>query len=134
MTLPADRLETAADARPTQPSNAFIADEAPAPVLQSRNGADLTIYSGNDPGVEAPTLRSADIPEFVISGFPTRTNWVEVIISSKGDVETVKMVGPPQRLPDIMLLSRVKEWAFAPATKDGRAVRYRLTLSWNVTP
>ena len=131
---PTDRLETTADARSTQPSNELTADETPAPVLQSRNGPDLTIYSGNDPGVEAPTLRSAEIPEFVISGFPTRTNWVEVVISSKGDVETVKMVGPPQRLPDIMLLSRVKEWAFAPATKDGRAVRYRLTLSWNVTP
>jgi hypothetical protein len=121
-------------AAPAPPANSFTTGEAPVPALLSRNGPDMTIYSGNDPGVEAPTLRSNEIPELLISGFPARTNFVEVVVSTKGEVETVKMVGPPQRMPDIMLLSRLKEWAFVPATKDGRAVRYRLTLSWNVTP
>lgn len=103
-------------------------------LLLSRNGPDMRIYSGTDPGVEAPKLRSNEIPEFLIAGFPARANWVEVLVSEKGEVETVKMVGPPQRIPDVMLLSRVKEWTFDPATRNGTAVRYRLLLSWNVTP
>jgi hypothetical protein len=44
------------------------------------------------------------------------------------------MVDGPQRMPDIMLLSRAKELLFDPAVRNGVPVRYRLILSWNVTP
>ena len=111
-----------------------LSSEPPVDLLLSRNGPDMKIYSGTDPGVEAPKLRSNEIPEFLIAGFPARANWVEVLVSETGEVETVKMLGPPQRIPDVMLLSRVKEWTFDPATRNGTAVRYRLLLSWNVTP
>ena len=94
----------------------------------------MRVYSAADSGVEPPKLLSTEIAEALIAGVPTRTNSVEAIISGRGEVERVRMLGPPQRIPDVMLLSRMKEWLFAPATKDGTAVRYRLILSWNVTP
>ena len=107
---------------------------APTEELQSRAVPDLRIYSESDAGVQPPKLLSAEIPEWLIAGFPTKTNAVELIVGQRGDVERVRMLGPPQRIPDIMLLSRVKEWLFDPAVKDGTAVRYRMVLTWNVTP
>jgi len=84
--------------------------------------------------VNTSKLRSNEIPEFLIAGFERRPNSVEVIVNARGAVERVRMLGTPQRIPDIMLLSRVKEWLFDPATRDGAAVRYRMILTWNVTP
>jgi hypothetical protein len=94
----------------------------------------MRIYSAADQGIEPPRLQSVEILEGLIDGFPTKTNSVEVVVDAAGKVERVRMQGPPKRIPDIMLLSRVKEWVFAPATKDGAAVRYRMILSWDVTP
>ena len=111
-----------------------LPSEGPLPVLPSRQAPDLRIYSSNDAGVEPPRLRSAEIPELLIAGFEKRTNQVELVISERGDVQQARMIGPPQRMPDIMLLSRAKELLFDPAVRNGVPVRYRLILSWNVTP
>jgi hypothetical protein len=92
------------------------------------------VYTAADTDVEPPILRSSEIPEWLITGFEVRKNSVEVLISADGGVQRARMLGAPQRLPDVMLLSRVKEWVFAPATRDGIPVPYRLVLSWNVTP
>jgi hypothetical protein len=108
--------------------------EGPAPVLPSRQAPDLKIYSASDAGVDPPRLRSAEIPELLIAGFEKRTNRVELVISERGEVQQAHMIGPPQRMPDVMLLSRAKELLFDPATRNGVPVRYRLVLSWNVTP
>jgi hypothetical protein len=104
------------------------------PVLSSRQPPDLQIYSPADGGVEPPRLRSAEIPEVLIKGFDQRTNKIELVISDRGEVQQAGMVDGPQRMPDIMLLSRAKELRFDPATRNGVPVRYRLVLSWNVTP
>ena len=102
--------------------------------LSARTVPDLRIYSVTDSGVEPPRLRSAEIPELLIAGFERRTNEVELVISEKGEVQQARMIKAPQRMPDIMLLSRAKELRFDPAIRDGVPVRYRLVLSWNVTP
>ena len=94
----------------------------------------MRIYSSADAGIEPPKLRSAEILEGLIAGFPTKTNAVEVLVDKTGKVERVRMQGTPQRIPDIVILSRMKEWIFDPATKDGAAVRYRMILTWDVTP
>ena len=59
---------------------------------------------------------------------------MEVIVSQTGAVERVRMVTPPQRMPDMFVLSRAKVWMFKPAMKDGRPVRYRLLRTWEVNP
>jgi hypothetical protein len=105
-----------------------------ATTLASRSMPDLRIYSAADPGVQPPQLRSAGIPESLLRGFERRTNAVELVVSERGDVQQVRMLNEPQRMPDIMVLSRIKELLFDPAVKNGVAVRYRLTLTWDVTP
>jgi len=102
--------------------------------LPSRSVPDLKIYSAADSGVQPPQLRSAGIPESLLRGFERRTNAVELIVSERGDVQQVRMINEPQRMPDIMVLSRIKELTFDPAIRNGVAVRYRLTLTWDVTP
>ena len=73
-------------------------------------------------------------PPLVINESSNNVNVMEIIIGSDGGVETVKLVSPPRRLTDMMLLSGAKSWKFAPASKDGMPVRYRMAFSWATTP
>ena len=116
-----------------------VAAEEPPPVaaavpLPSSTIPDMRIYSPSDSGVEPPILRSPEILEVLIKGFQTRENVIELVISEKGEVQQARMVEAPQRIPDVMLLSRAKELHFEPATRNGVPVRYRLRLTWKVTP
>ena len=70
----------------------------------------------------------------VIAGFERRTNSVELLIDDRGRVQTTQMINGPQRMTDIMLLSRMKELQFDPASRNGIPVRYRMILTWSVTP
>jgi hypothetical protein len=94
---------------------------------------DETIYSAQDRDV-LPPQTSENLPGPTISSWTTRTNAMEVIVSEAGAVERVRLVTPPQRMPDMFVLSRAKMWKFTPAIKDGRPVRYRLVLTWEVNP
>jgi hypothetical protein len=37
-------------------------------------------------------------------------------------------------MTDMLLLSGAKTWKFTPAMKEGVPVRYRTTISWEITP
>src|SRR5437762_11092642 len=95
---------------------------------------DTTIYSEADRDVRPPVVLSSELPRPTFSGWTTRTNVMELIISETGAVEHARLTVAPQRMPDMMLLSRAKLWTFGPAMKDGRPVRYRLVLKWEVNP
>jgi hypothetical protein len=127
-TSPSNQLNgPAAAAPPSAPAAAPDASEATAAIV------DDTIYSAADRDV-VPPQTSEDLPSPTFSAWTTRTNAMELIVSATGAVERVRLVGPPQRMPDILELSRAKVWKFKPATKDGRPVRYRLLLTWKVNP
>jgi TonB family protein len=61
-------------------------------------------------------------------------NRIEVVVSARGDVERVRLVEGPTRMPDMMLMSAVKSWKFAPAMKDDGPVRYRTAATWTGFP
>jgi hypothetical protein len=129
------QIETsAAPAAVSQDHAALGPVDADAAILPSTSVPDLRIYSEADAGVQPPRLRSAGIPESLLRGFERRTNAVELIVGERGDVQQVRMLNEPRRMPDIMVLSRVKELLFEPAVKNGVAVRYKLVLTWDVTP
>jgi hypothetical protein len=109
------------------PAAAALAAEATAAVV------DDTVYSAQDRDV-IPPQTDEKLPGPTISAWTTRRNVMEVIVSQTGAVERVRMVTPPQRMPDMFVLSRAKVWMFKPAMKDGRPVRYRLLLTWEVNP
>jgi hypothetical protein len=106
---------------------------AAAPPSAEATVVDQTIYSAEDRDV-VPPQTSEQLPGPTFSAWTTRTNAMEVIVSETGAVERVRLVNPPQRMPDVLVLSRAKVWKFKPAMKDGRPVRYRLLLKWEVNP
>jgi len=54
---------------------------------------------------------------------------IAIVVSSDGKVESARGLTDPQNLAEFILLTDaltvVKAWEFAPATKNGVAVRYR---------
>lgn len=120
-------------------SQAFPTETAPTPEPAPTNDGtavspDRIVYSREDLDVRPPQMLSPELPRPAVASWPTRTNSMELIVSESGSVERVRLVRPPQRMPDMMLLSRAKVWKFQPAVKDGRPVRYRVVLSWEVNP
>lgn len=61
-------------------------------------------------------------------------NTMELLVDERGTVQEVKLKSRAERLTDMSLLSAAKTWKFSPALKDGRPVKYRLEVSWVVTP
>jgi hypothetical protein len=137
---------TAAVARPVAAPQQLDRDDASAPIATAIEVpaaapatapavavVDDTIYSAADRDV-IPPQTDEKLPGPTISSWTTRMNAMEVIVSQTGAVERVRLVTPPQRMPDMFALSRAKVWTFRPAMKDGRPVRYRLLLTWEVNP
>ena len=63
-----------------------------------------------------PGVRAEDLPQ------------IEVVVSEIGEVESVKLVSDHAGVGPAMMLSVIKAWRFAPATRAGRPVRYRLVV------
>jgi pyruvate/2-oxoglutarate dehydrogenase complex dihydrolipoamide acyltransferase (E2) component len=113
---------------------------APALPLQTATGNSVDyensghIYSAQDVDVRPPQMLEADLPRPAVTNWPTIKNSMEVVVMEDGSVERVKWLTNRERMPDVMLLSRAKLWKFSPAVRDGRAVRYRLIVTWEVNP
>jgi hypothetical protein len=107
----------------------FVQDTPAEPVDLDR------VYSAADAGVVPATLvREQLLPPAmgVLEGVAPLQ--LELLVSADGAVERARFVVPPRRMADMMLLSSAKMWTFNPALKDGRPVRSRVVLSWNVAP
>ncbi len=129
----------------------FVHDPSGVPALESRAGAtpgamgapvvsaqrppmDGRIYSRADPDVIPARLVSAQRGGPMFRNMESAVNTMELLISKQGRVEEVRLISPPQRMTDMLLLSGAKTWKFVPALKDGQPVRYRTQFSWDATP
>ena len=96
---------------------------------------DPTVYTKASLDVKPPVLFSPKLPPVPpVEPDLLGTNTMELSIDETGAVQQVLLKSKPVRLPDMQLLSAAKTWQFYPALKDGRPVKYRLSLSWVVTP
>ena len=127
------------DDLPALPRGSFPA-AAPAPGAASREAqaatatpADVSpgaIYSAMDspqvlpPALISPRTRAAE-PAGRGGGSQAE---VEVLVSSTGEVETVKLISAQTTALSGMQVSAIKAWRFQPATRDGVPVRYRLRM------
>lgn len=106
----------AAPAEPIAPVSVVSGDAA---------AADETIYSADSPGVLPAVVTKPQMPrELPPTINPEELRRLELVVSSKGRVESVKLVGLPRTVKDSMLLSAAKAWQFDPAQKDGKPVRF----------
>jgi hypothetical protein len=55
-----------------------------------------------------------------------------VLVSSTGEVETVKLVSGQTTALSGMQVSAIKAWRFQPATRGGTPVRYQLRMPLTV--
>jgi outer membrane biosynthesis protein TonB len=105
-----------------------------APTLVDR-AALGRIYSAADREVQPPVIYSPKLPPVAaVDPRSTGTNTMELLIDESGEVAQVNLVSKPERMSDMTLLSAAKTWKFHPAIKSGSPVKYRLSMSWNVTP
>jgi hypothetical protein len=92
--------------------------------------AGSTIYSRQDsPLVAPPMLVSPRVPTIPASGAAaSAAPEVDVVVAASGEVESVKLVAGQTTALSGMQISAVKAWRFAPATRNGQPVRYRLRV------
>jgi hypothetical protein len=90
---------------------------------------DLTIYSPDSRGVSAPVGVKPQLPRRLPAELdPNGLGRIELIVSTDGTVESVRLLKAPRSVHDSMFLSAAKAWQFQPALKDGFPVRYRKTV------
>jgi hypothetical protein len=129
----------------------FVHDPNGVPALESRTAAmpggvgapmvsaprapiDGRVYSKADADVVPARLVSAQRGGPTFRNMEAAVNTMELIVSKQGRVEEVRLISPPRRMTDMLLLSGAKTWKFVPALKDGQPVRYRTQFSWDATP
>jgi hypothetical protein len=92
-----------------------------------------TVYSANDRDVVPPSVLFSQLP----GPSPVFTPQhdipaLEVYVNERGTVDSVRAIARPRNIAESVVLtnglSAAKAWRFRPATKDGRAVRYRLIV------
>jgi hypothetical protein len=91
-----------------------------------------TVYSTSDAGVIPPTLVYPTLRGSVPSDVnPGAVSLLEVMVDEQGFVTSLKLLTPPGRFEDRMLLSAVKAWRFRPAMFEGRPVKFRHLVRLN---
>jgi len=91
------------------------------------------VYTDADPDVVPPRQLTRQMPNTSPIGVPPhRVGWLDMIIGRDGTVEHVKLNTPLNRHHERMIVSPAKAWRFRPATRNGRPVRYRITLKVNL--
>ena len=99
----------------------------------ARNATENAVYGATDGDVTPPRPLSRQFPEGVPSGIPAaRIGTLDLIVGKKGDVEFVKLHTPMNRYHERMIVSAVKAWRYSPALREGKPVRFRLTISVNL--
>jgi hypothetical protein len=128
---PAPILAAPSSALPVAPQNP-AADEVL--VITIPRPGEGPVLSADDEGVTPPVLVSprANIP-LQQTEAADELSAIDLVISDKGEVESVKLSSPVRDYREAMMLSAVKAWRFKPATVEGLPVRYKLRIHISVT-
>jgi hypothetical protein len=95
--------------------------------------ADDIVYAAGDPGIIPPRALSRQFPLTPPIGVPlNRVGTLEMVIDKIGGVERVQLRTPLNRYHERMVVSAAKAWQYAPATKDGKPVKCRITVKINL--
>jgi hypothetical protein len=95
-------------------------------------GVDF-VYSRGDDDVVPPVAIRPHLPSEPPADYPSEHLMVlELVVTTKGDVESVRLLTPPRTVNDFMIVSAAKAWIFAPAKREGLAVKYRHRIRFAV--
>jgi hypothetical protein len=106
------------------------------PAVAVASAADGVIYTDADRDVVPPMLLSKrPPPPPAPEGTDSQvSNTMELVVDPTGHVQTVKLLGRPARLPDMLLPQEAKNLRFKPAMKDGHPVSFRYLLRTVAAP
>ena len=62
------------------------------------------------------------------------TGTLELLIDEKGHVETAMLSDPVWPQYDAVLIQAAKRWRYAPALREGTAVKFKRVLVLNIDP
>lgn len=125
-------LADAAAAPPPAPEEeAKPSASAPASVAP----AEPRIYTGEEPGIVAPTTIRQDIPPVPASlSNMTRTQGlVDLVIDEKGRLMSIVLRSSLHPSYDKMIVNAARDWKYRPATLNGTPVQFRKLLQISVT-
>jgi len=98
-------------------------------VHQALATAPHGMYSSASPDVIPPALLRRQMPEVPTGGAPLDgRGLLELTIDETGGVTSARLVPASNRHQDRMMVSAAKTWRFAPATRNGEPVQYRLQM------
>jgi hypothetical protein len=98
-----------------------------------RATAEQIVYSRGDVEVVPPRPLSRQFPAAPPIGIPAhRIGVLDMVIGTRGDVEIVKLHTPLNRYHERMIVSAAKAWRYRPALREGKPVRFRLSLLINL--
>lgn len=84
------------------------------------------LYSRVNADVRPPTAIRPHLPSEPPANYPLDHLMVlELVVTGKGDVESVRLLTAPKTVNDFMIVSAAKAWLFSPAKLNGRPVKYR---------
>jgi hypothetical protein len=106
-----------------------IEQEPVKPPLSRQATPDVTpdshVYKAGDDGVIGPSPLKQYIPPQPAAGVrPSDLSVLELLIDSRGAVESVHLQNPKNRFRDEWWLAAAKAWQFRPASKDGQPVKF----------
>jgi hypothetical protein len=126
---PARRRAVRPSVPAAQPAPPAPQPAATAPVAAAAPAPDMTVYTSANTDVIPPKLLRSRLPAEPGAGLPAESlPEVELLVSSSGDVESVRLVTPQSGVRSAMMLSAIKSWRFDPATLNAQPVRYRLLM------
>jgi hypothetical protein len=100
---------------------------------EERAGEEHRVYTASDPNVVPPFPIGRQLPTTMPPGIsPSQIGQLELLVGPDGAVEVVTLHTPLNRYHERMIVSAAKAWRYQPATKSGRAVRFRLFKSVNL--
>jgi len=99
----------------------------------AREIEERKIYSSANTEVVPPRPLGRQLPASPPAGIGNElTGRLEILVDRSGRVESVKLYTPRNSYHDRMIVSAAKAWHYAPATKNGRAVRFNIVMSINL--
>ena len=94
-----------------------------------------TVYKPGN-GVSAPVLVKEVKPQYTAEAMRAKiegTVGIECVVETDGGTSDIKVVKPLDPGLDQEAVKAVRQWQFKPGTKDGKAVRVRITLELTFT-
>jgi tetratricopeptide (TPR) repeat protein len=120
------------------PVPAVPAQPAASTALPPQGDQPDRIYTSADAGVALPSAIGRQLPRWAPADHALARRAFQgtlaVVIDERGAVESATLPTPVTPVYDRALLAAAKQWTFHPATKDGKPVKYRMTIEIVLRP